>query len=257
MKIGAVNNYNNDMCEEIRLIASEGFDFVDLTLEPLFSSKLDINSVKEVFNETGLGVVGHTSAFLPVIFPLYTIRQAVLEEFEKYIDFFSKLDVKLMNVHPSSYGALMGMDEMIKSNNEFISKVNVLCREKGITLMVENILKPFNTPGIFKKLLEGLDDVKVHLDIGHCNVDSEGDLVEEFFLNFGERIVHIHFSDNSGEKDDHLPLGCGTIDWKNTLSIMKKYGYDSTVTLEIFTQDRRNLLQSKKYMEEISGLTGS
>ena len=32
MKIGAVNDFRKDLSDEILLIASEGFDFVDLTL---------------------------------------------------------------------------------------------------------------------------------------------------------------------------------------------------------------------------------
>ena len=251
MKIGAVNNYNNDVCDEIRLIASEGFDFVDLTLEPLFSDKLDVESVKKAVDETGIEVIGHTSPFLPVIFPLKSIRQASMKEFEKYIDFFSNLKVKLMNVHPSLNGTLMSKRDMIRYNKQFISKINDMCMKKDITLMLESVLKPFNTPEIFEHLLDGLDNVKLHLDVGHCNVNTDRELVDEFFSAFADRIVHVHFSDNYGNRDDHLPLGCGSIDWKKVVDILKKYGYDSTITLEVFTQDRRYLLLSKKFLEEI------
>jgi sugar phosphate isomerase/epimerase len=251
MKIGAVNNYNKDLCDEIRLISSEGFDFIDMTLEPLFSHRLDIKSAKDALKETKLEVIGHTSAFLPVIFPLESIRESTIEEYKRYIEFFSDLGVKLMNVHPSTSGTLMTDKKMFKYNKEFLVKLYEICAEKGLTLMVESVMKPFNTPEAFEFLLEGLDDVKVHLDVGHCHINTDRDLVDEFFYIFGERIVHVHFSDNYGNRDDHLPLGCGSIDWNRMVDVLKKYGYDNTITLEVFTQDRRYLLHSKKYLEEI------
>lgn len=251
MKIGAVNDFRNDLCDEIRLIHSEGFDFVDLTLEPLFSRDVDVNSVKKDLEETAIEIIGHTSPFLPVIFPLKKIREASIEEFIKYIDFFHDLEVTLMNVHPSLNGTLMDAESVFRYNKEFITNINNICRDKGITLMVESVLKPFNTPESFERLLEGLDDVMVHLDVGHCNINTDRNLTEDFFRTFGERIVHVHFSDNTGDRDNHLPLGCGNIDWVEAVSILRKYGYESTVTLEVFSQSRDYLLQSKKFLENI------
>ena len=71
-----------------------------------------------------------------------------------------------MNVHPSLNGTLMPEKDKIKYNKEFIAKINDMCIEKGITLMVESVLKPFNTPEMFEELLDGLGNVKVHLDVG-------------------------------------------------------------------------------------------
>ncbi|NLB35386.1 MAG: sugar phosphate isomerase/epimerase [Elusimicrobia bacterium] len=251
MKIGAVNDFRNDLCDEIRRISAEGFDFVDLTLEPLFSHAVDAASVKEVVDETGIEVIGHTSPFLPVIFPLKKIRDVSIEEFVKYIDFFKALEVDLMNVHPSLNGTLMDEDSVFKYNKEFITKINQICRDKGITLMVESVLAPFNTPESFERLLEGLDDVMVHVDVGHCNINTPKNLTEDFFKTFGDRIVHVHFSDNTGHRDSHLPLGTGNIDWKKIVSILRKYNYDSTITLEVFSQDREYLLLSKRFLENI------
>jgi len=253
LKIGAVNDFRNDLCDEIKLIASEGFDFVDLTLEPLFSREVDPGNVKQALEESGIEVIGHTSPFLPVIFPLKKIRQASFEEFSGYIDFFSRLGVSLMNLHPSDSIPLMDPESVFRYNREFISKVNRICREKGITLMVETVLKPFNTPEIFERLLDGMEDIMVHLDVGHCNISTDRDLVDEFFRVFGKRIVHVHLSDNHGDLDRHLPLGCGNIDWARIISILRRYGYDSTLTLEVFTGEREYLLYSKKFLERLLG----
>jgi sugar phosphate isomerase/epimerase len=38
-----------------------------------------------------------------------------------------------------------------------------------------------------------------------------------FIDSLGHRLGHLHLSDNKGERDDHLPLGSGTIDFKRPL----------------------------------------
>jgi sugar phosphate isomerase/epimerase len=59
----------------------------------------------------------------------------------------------------------------------------------------------------------------------------------------GEHIKHVHFSDNRGQEDEHMPLGMGNIDWKKAVSALKSIGYDETITLEVFVKDRSALDQ--------------
>ncbi|MFH1415401.1 MAG: sugar phosphate isomerase/epimerase family protein [Elusimicrobiota bacterium] len=251
MKIGAVNNFRNDISDEIRLVASESFGFIDLTLEPVSDKSLDTADVKKALEDTGIEIIGHTSVFLPVVFPLESVRCAAMDEMTRYVDFFSDIGARCMSVHPSGSIPIIDHNELIKANREFISAMAGMCKRKKMTLMLETVMTPFNTPEIFRVLLEGMDEVMVHLDVGHCNVNSQRDLAEEFFDEFGERIRHIHFSDNCGENDDHLPLGKGSVDWRAVMKILSRYGYDGTITLEIFSEDRRLLLESKKYLEDI------
>jgi sugar phosphate isomerase/epimerase len=35
-----------------------------------------------------------------------------------------------------------------------------------------------------------------------------------------------------------MPLGMGNIDWKKAVSALKSIGYDETITLEVFVNDR-------------------
>ena len=38
-----------------------------------------------------------------------------------------------------------------------------------------------------------------------------------------DRISHVHIHDNMGKKDEHLPLGKGTIDWKLVMEKLSDY----------------------------------
>ena len=75
MKIGAVNNIKDDLYREIENISSDRFDFIDMALEPGFSSKYDPMEVRRILDDTGLGIIGHTSAFLPAVFPLDEVNK--------------------------------------------------------------------------------------------------------------------------------------------------------------------------------------
>ena len=64
---------------------------------------------------------------------------------------------------------------------------------------------------------------------------------------FGDRLAHVHLSDNrGGDMDLHLPLGAGTINWKEAAKRIKGTGYDGTVTLEVFSREREHLRTSRR-----------
>ena len=92
----------------------------------------------------------------------------------------------------------------------------------------------------------------MHLDIGHCNIHNNvSRLTREFFDELSQNIIHIHIHDNRGKKDDHMPIGCGEIDWQKIFVLIKKSGYDDTITLEIFCTDRDFLTLTRKKVKKL------
>ena len=90
------------------------------------------------------------------------------------------------------------------------------------------------------------------LDTGHANIGNPGGRrILEFIEKFGHRIGHLHVSDNFGERDDHIPLGAGNIDFVKIVSELKQCGYDDTATFEIFSEDRRELKKSREIFDDI------
>ena len=59
--------------------------------------------------------------------------------------------------------------------------------------------------------------------------------VTEYINTFRDKINHIHWHDNHGKKDEHLPIGDGLIDHQKAIKALKDIGYDRTITLEVFT----------------------
>ena len=59
--------------------------------------------------------------------------------------------------------------------------------------------------------------------------------VTDYLSTFRYKIIHIHWHDNHGRKDEHLPIGEGLIDHKEAVKALKGINYDRTITLEVFT----------------------
>ncbi|WP_232461728.1 sugar phosphate isomerase/epimerase family protein [Thermococcus pacificus] len=64
-------------------------------------------------------------------------------------------------------------------------------------------------------MCKNFDEIGVTFDVGHLNTTTRN--FDRFLELFGKRIVHIHLHDNSGNRDEHLPVGDGTVPWKEAL----------------------------------------
>ena len=82
--------------------------------------------------------------------------------------------------------------------------------------------------------------------MGHANLGNEGEKKTKLaFHNFKSKIAHVHFSDNNGQDDQHLPLGAGNINWAFVVKTLKEHNYNKTITLEVHTPDLSYLIFSR------------
>lgn len=103
----------------------------------------------------------------------------------------------------------------------------------GSRLMLENVYE--HGPGEMRELLERLRPGKVGLclDCGHLTAFGRAPL-EEWLSVLGSFIGQLHLHDNHGEKDDHLPLGRGVIDFSALFDYLKtERRRPPVITLEI------------------------
>jgi sugar phosphate isomerase/epimerase len=125
----------------------------------------------------------------------------------------------------------------------------------GLCVCLENMFpkcRAFVEPADFIEILERFPDLMLTLDTGHANIGNpSGRRIVEFIEKFGNRIGHLHVSDNFGERDDHIPLGAGNIEFLTIVSALKQCEYDDTATFEIFSEDRRDLIKSRERFDEM------
>lgn len=235
--------------EEIKWAAENGFDFLDLTLEPTQTYARQINSdqIRQLLDTYHLGVVGHTAYYLPFASPFPNLREVASKEFLECLEVFARLRVLRVNIHPdSSFPIVFSRDKIIELNLEVLGKAVERAQQLGLQIMLENLGSPFDDVETLRRVFSGVETLMFHLDVGHANLNTSINKTEELVNNFRERLVHIHFSDNRGGGEDlHLPLGAGSINWEKIVRVIKKSGYDETITLEVFSSDRTYLLVSR------------
>lgn len=256
MQLGAMNNPMVDIFEEIQLISDLGFDFIDLTLEPeeTYSATIDVDKVSLALDSAGLDVVGHTAWYLPISSPYPELRAMAISELARCLRVLKDLGATKMNVHPSMKVPLHEFDWIAAQNIEAITRLVEMAQPIGMDIMVEN-MPNFSRVAHIAPILEAVPEAKLLLDAGHANLDSPYNHSEELLAHFGERLAHVHVSDNRGGHDDmHLPLGVGNINWPKIVQSLKNAGYDGTITIEVFGDDDDYLAISRTKLERLWNL---
>jgi sugar phosphate isomerase/epimerase len=75
----------------------------------------------------------------------------------------------------------------------------------------------------------------VCLDTGHAAVNKNA---AELVASLGDVIAHFHVHDNHGARDEHLPIGAGSIDFAPYVPILERL--DGMAIAEIVWEDARS-----------------
>jgi sugar phosphate isomerase/epimerase len=121
-----------------------------------------------------------------------------------------------------------------KQNLKSIERVSKAADDHGLDIALENVPEPI--PFLMKSVEDfekfyadsGLD-IGIALDVGHSNVNKQTAM---FLKRFPRKILHVHASDNRGERDEHLGIGYGIIDWKEVAEHFKYIHYDKAIVVE-------------------------
>jgi sugar phosphate isomerase/epimerase len=134
----------------------------------------------------------------------------------------------------------------VERNSSFWSEI---LDRYNIKILLENTWEP--TPDIFRRLLDQINSplLKICFDVGHANVYSKTP-IKEWFTSLGHKIPYIHISDNSGEKDQHMEIGKGKINWQEFSNLVEEYAVHPEIVLELVTLEETK--RSLKYLDENS-----
>jgi sugar phosphate isomerase/epimerase len=245
-----MNFPGRSVLKEIHRIAEEGFDFLDLTVEPPAAWLPDGKEIGRLLGDLGLSAVGHTAYYLPIASPFPEVAAVARDLYRRCLDVFADAGIERVNVHPDQRVPGHGIERVRAMNAEAVAELVASARDRGITLMVKNLDRLFSDVADLRGILDEVPEAYFHLDIGHANLRlgrGEPNRTPALLDAFGARLHHVHVSDNrGGEIDAHLPLGAGTIDWKAAIKWLLGAGYDGTVTLEVFAREREHLRTSRR-----------
>lgn len=123
-------------------------------------------------------------------------------------------------------------EQWVDSTAAFWRRALKFLPDENVKVMIENIYD--ENPEPLAEMLRRVNHPRIGfcLDIGHFNLFSKNIGIEEYLAPFEGLPLHMHLHDNSGEKDEHLPPGQGTIDYAPLIACLKKRQLPWTLTAE-------------------------
>ncbi len=255
MKYGAMNFPIKPVLDELEKIHDLGFDYFELSLDPPCAHYADINrqqaELMRALDTHDMEVVCHLPTFVYTADLCPDIRKISLTEMTRSIQTAARIGAKKVVLHPS---IISGLGPLVLDEALFFSfhSLELLVNEAdrlGVCICFENMYPRYHAffdPDQFAKVFDKYPQLKLTLDTGHANMgDPKGSRLLEFIEKYPDRIGHVHISDNKGKYDEHLKVGDGTVDFTRFVQALKSTGYDDTITLEIFSPDTAELLDSR------------
>ncbi|MDR1405420.1 MAG: sugar phosphate isomerase/epimerase [Candidatus Methanoplasma sp.] len=177
------------------------------------------------------------------------IREASVTEMIRTVEHANSMEIQTVTIHPGVYSMVLGG---IKGRSAELAKDSLKKIEKastgtGVTVAVENMpsfeIMMGQTPEGLFDLIDGTD-LKICFDIGHANTMG---MIDGFIDLFGDRIANIHIHDNMGDRDAHMTIGDGSIDFMHVLSKLKSYRGNYVIE----SRSTESAIESKKRLESI------
>ncbi len=153
------------------------------------------------------------------------MREASLNEIIRTAELASNLDIRTITVHPGlSSLAVAGMEphamEVVKDSMKLLEKA---AEEYGVVMAIENMPSvPYFLGRTAAQLAEIIDgtNLSVCFDIGHAHTMGE---IDAMIDRFSDRLANVHIHDNNGDRDAHMTIGDGNIDFEHVLKRLSGY----------------------------------
>ena len=220
---------NIDLCKKLNL------DFIELNLDIpyCFIDKLDTNSLKN--NNFTI----HLSEKFDVGELNNSLRNFYLNEIEKIISFGTKYNIFKYNLHldPGIHFSLPDkkifiyeeyIDDYLRVYEDSCNILSKIANKYNATILFENVKVESYTLKVID-LIAKYDNLFFTLDLGH-NI-RYGNLAKEKFMQYSDKIKHIHLHDFNGSKD-HQELFTGLLNVKEELNFCKQHNLDVLIEVK-------------------------
>ena len=165
--------------------------------------------------ERGFHPTRESAAPLSISDPERVRRLEAVDEIKHALDLAEFFQFPLMIQHMGGSRDLPDQRRFEAAFNS-LEHLHLFAKQRGVTIALENTPGELATPGRLRHFIADtrLSALRLCLDTGHAHL---ADGIPASLEAMRELLVSVHVHDNHGEKDEHLPPGQGTIDWKAAL----------------------------------------
>lgn len=184
-----------------------------------------------------------TCAFEPfMLFTRYERRfRDAVEWHKNYFEAMNRLGAGIFVFHGDRYRGDNPPDSAV-SDEEYYERFAVLRdlgKSFGIIVAQENVERCRSRSLDFLRRMVDYLDGDVAFVFDNKQALRSGVDYRDFIETLGERIVHVHLSDN-GPAGDCLSIGDGTLDLQDFLGRLRSEGYDGSVMIELYRERLRD-----------------
>jgi sugar phosphate isomerase/epimerase len=160
-------------------------------------------------------------AVITITEPVKSKRLPMVDEIKRALEIAEVIPFKYLIQHMGVSGEEFDLNKFDAAFSA-IEQLSLFARQRGVEVLLENIPNELSSATRLQQFQE-LTHVGLNycFDTGHANL---GKGVEAEFHLMKPRIRSTHVHDNNGKDDMHLPplaANGGTIDWKNTMQLLR------------------------------------
>jgi len=158
-------------------------------------------------------------------------RIAAMDEIKRALEVAEQMPFRYLVQHVGVSGET-STEQKLDSAMTSLEHLRAFAKPLGVQIAVENISNDLSTPDSLVELLHTarFTDVGVCFDVGHAHT---GPGIPQAFETLKDLIRTTHVHDNDQQRDSHLWPGGGTIDWKQTMELLRGAPQVPALVLEI------------------------
>jgi sugar phosphate isomerase/epimerase len=142
--------------------------------------------------------------------------------------------------HPQvAHTQASGLEQQLEYVHDTLATVLPIARNMGLVLVIENIRDTNAAP--LRTLVQSFkaEHVRLSLDVGHAHLMQQigGPTPDQWVLEAGELLGHVHLQDNDGALDRHWSPGHGGINWRALFQALGKVQARPRMILEVKGHD--------------------
>jgi len=158
-------------------------------------------------------------------------RIEAMDEIKRALELAEQIPFRFLVQHMGVGGESFD-DRKFEAAMISIEHLRAFAKPLGVRILLENIPNELCTPERLVEFIHAshFDDVGVCFDVGHAHIMSD---VPQAFETLKSHIRSTHIHDNNKDRDSHLWPGSGTIDWKQTMELLRSAPHTPPLLLEI------------------------
>ncbi|EMA42616.1 sugar phosphate isomerase/epimerase family protein [Halobiforma nitratireducens] len=213
-----------------------GFDLAELSIgEGTNPDTIDETRLEEGLSEEDADLCVHLPFKQDVATPVPEINDAIVDYLTRLLSWAGTVDARKAVLHGTARNPHDTALRPVFADQ--LEAIGTAADEAGVELVVENV--GHQKRGLPLSVLGDLareTDTAVCFDVGHAYMEDGEDGIDRFLSGYGDLVSHLHVHDARSRGDTHLPIGAGEIEYGVVADHLE--GFDGTVAVEVFTDDR-------------------